>query len=247
MLTLVAESFAPWSEKARWALDHHRIRYDYHEHLPLVGEPWLRLRLGTLTGRVSTPTLLTDGGHYGDSFAIAAYAEEKGGGPPLFPADRGADIAAWNARSEAALAAGRVGVIARMSEVPGAKTESLPLAAPAVLQPLVGLAAGATLAFLRWKYGVDRDVAAADRALRGGLEDLRSALAGRDYLFDRFSYADITMAVILQMVRPVSDAYIRLGPAAREVWTKAPLAEEFGDLIAWRDGLYARHRRPPPP
>lgn len=243
VLELVAESFAPWSEKARWALDHHGVRYDYREYVPLLDEPWLRWRLGRLAGRVSTPTLFADGASYGDSFAIAEYAERHGTGAPLFPADRAAGIGAWNACSETALAAGRVRVVARMMEVPEARSEILPRTIPAVLHPILGVAADATFAFLRWKYGFGADVAASDHALRTVLEDLRAALAGRDHIYDELTYADLTMAVVLQMVRPVADAYIRLGPAVRAVWTNDAIAADFADLVEWRDRLYAQHRR----
>jgi glutathione S-transferase len=243
VIELVAESFAPWSEKARWALDHRRVRYAYREYTPLLDEPWLRWRLGALTGRVSTPTLFADGVSYRDSLAIAEYAERCGGGAPLFPTERAAAITVWNARSEAALSAGRVRVVARMGEVPGAKTEIVPPATPALLKPIVGVAADATFAFLRWKYGFGTNVAASDDAMRAALVQLRAALAGRDYLCSGFTYADIAMAVVLQMVRPVADAFIRLGPAVRTVWTNEPLATEFPDLVAWRDRLYAVHRR----
>jgi glutathione S-transferase len=50
------------------------------------------------------------------------------------------------------------------------------------------------------------------------------------------------MAVVLQMVSPVRDAFIPLGPRMREVWTNESLAADFGDLLAWRDQLYDRHR-----
>ncbi len=243
MPELVAESFAPWSEKARWALDHHRIRYAYREYVPLVDEPWLRWRTGTWLGRVSTPTLVTDDGIWRDSFAIARWAERHGSGAPLFPADCAAGIATWNATSERALEAGRVRVVARMAEVPGAKTEMLPPAIPEVLHPVLGIAADATFAYLRWKYGFGTDVVASELALRTALEDLRTALADRDTLYDELTYADFAMAVVLQMVRPVADTWIRLGPAVREVWTNDAVAKDFEDLVEWRDRLYAEHRR----
>jgi glutathione S-transferase len=104
-------------------------------------------------------------------------------------------------------------------------------------------ATGATFAYLRWKYGFGADVAASDAAMRTALEDLRAALAGRDYLYEELTYADLTMAVVLQMVRPVDDRYIRLGRAVRAVWTNEPLAADFADLVEWRDRLYAEHRR----
>lgn len=69
-----------------------------------------------------------------------------------------------------------------------------------------------------------------------------AALAGRAYLLDAFTYADVAMAVVLQMVRPVPDRYMPLGPAVREVRTNEELARGFADLVEWRDRLYARHR-----
>lgn len=242
MPELVAESFAPWSEKARWALDHHRINYAYREYRPVVDEPWLRWRTGAWFGRVSTPTLIADGGVYGDSFAIAQWAERHGSGAPLFPGDCLAGIATWNSTSERALAAGRVRVVARMAEVPGAKSEMLPPGIPAALHPVLGVAADATFAYLRWKYGFGTDVEAGTLTLRTALEDLRAALGGRDHVYAELTYADLAMAVVLQMVRPVPDRWIRLGPAAREVWTDETLATDFADLVDWRDRLYAAHR-----
>lgn len=242
MPELVAESFAPWSEKARWALDHHRIRYTYREYLPVVDEPWLRWRTGRWVGRVSTPTLLADGDVHPDSFAIAQWAERHGSGAPLFPGNRAAGIATWNATSERALEAGRVRVVARMAEVPGAKSEMLPPAIPAALHPVLGVAADATFTYLRWKYGFGTDVDTAMHTVRTALEDLRAALAGRDHLYEELTYADLAMAVVLQMVQPVPDRWIRLGPAVREVWTNETLAADFADLVDWRDRLYAEYR-----
>ena len=50
-------------------------------------------------------------------------------------------------------------------------------------------------------------------------------------------------ATLLQGVVPVAGRYICLGPATREAWTQADLAEEYADLIRWRDQLYERHRQ----
>jgi glutathione S-transferase len=43
MRKLVALHYSPWSEKARWALDHHGVAYRYEEYKILLGEPKLRL------------------------------------------------------------------------------------------------------------------------------------------------------------------------------------------------------------
>lgn len=242
MIELIAESFAPWSEKARWALDHHRVAYTYHEYTPVLSEPWLRWRLRKIGGRVTVPVLIADDAVHADSFAIAQYAERVGSGQPLLPSARLAEIESWNARSETALWAGRVGVIARIEEMPDARAAALPADTPPMLRPVLEAATGLTLGYLRWKYRFGRDVAGAERTVRDVLEDLRAALAGRPCLFETFSYADVAMAVVLQMIHPVDDRYIALAPPIRTAWSNDDLARSFADLVEWRDGLYARHR-----
>ena len=244
MRTLVAESFSPWSEKARWALDHHRLAYAYREHYPLIGELTLRLRARRPRGRVSTPMLLTPEGPLLDSFDIARYAERHGAGAPLFPAEHDAALRAWNARSEAALSSARVLYLERLGNSREAKVElqppALPLPVRRVLAPSVDLAG----VFLRRKYGMP-DRAAAETALVEALDALRSTLAGgRAYLLEeRFSYADIAMAVTLQFVSPVAQHHLALGPATRASCLHPQLATRYPELLAWRDVLYARHRR----
>src|SRR5687768_3084143 len=100
MQTLVGLSYSPWSEKARWALDHHHIPFTYEEYVPMLGEPALRLRLRKAFGKVSVPVLIDGKESYGDSYEIARFAERTGKGKPLFGAERESQIAAWNERSE---------------------------------------------------------------------------------------------------------------------------------------------------
>jgi len=247
MPTLVAEYFAPWSEKARWALDHHGVAYDYREHVPLVGELALRARTGRWRGRVSTPALVADDGVLLDSFAIARHADAHGRGAPLFPPGREADVAAWNERSEAALAAGRALYLVRLARDRAAQAETLPPGLPLALRRALAPATALAVGFIRRKYRIDAAATAAaedtlDRELRG----LRAALAGRAHLLgDALSYADVAMAVTLQFVAPVDSAYVPLGPASRVAWTHPVLAGRHADLVAWRDALYARHRTAP--
>jgi hypothetical protein len=40
---LVSLHVSPWSERAKWALDHHRLAYTVVEHVPIAGERRLRL------------------------------------------------------------------------------------------------------------------------------------------------------------------------------------------------------------
>lgn len=243
-MDLVSESFAPWSEKARWALDHHRVPYRQVEYLPLVDEPWLRLRLRKPLARVTVPVLFAESGPVRDSLSIAEYADRIGKGTKLLPRNRHAEILTWNDKSERALRATRVRVIARMEMVAGAKAEALPKQIPGPLRPVLAVTTGLALAHLRNKYALGRDMEGSQATVRTILEDLRRALGGKPYLFDTLTYADITMAVVLQGVRPVPDTFIALGPATRQVWSNEELAREVPDLLEWRDALYANHRRP---
>ena len=239
MRELIALSYSPWSEKARWALDHHGIEYDEKQHLIMLGEPWLRIRARRLTGRVSVPLLVDGDRLYGDSFEIARYAEWFGAGAPLL--DDMPAVERWNATSERALAAGRVIGTERMADDTAAKREQLPPFVPRALRPALAPAASLGIAFVRRKYAFDH-VARAETHLEDALAQLRAALAGRDTLLDAFSYADIAMSAVLHFVSPVGDDHIRLGPATRTCWTHPRLAADYADLVTWRDRLYATRR-----
>src|SRR4051812_46178482 len=84
--------YSPWSERARWALDHHHVPYRAVEHVPMVFEPGLRAVTAALTrsGRrlfekITVPMLIDEGKVYPDSVAIAEHAEQVGSGSPLVP------------------------------------------------------------------------------------------------------------------------------------------------------------------
>lgn len=247
MPALIGEHFSPWSEKARWALDHHGVAYTYREHVPLLGEPLLRFRARRLTRRVSVPLLVTRAGPIPDSFAIARHAEQVGSGERLFPAEHEEQIAAWNARSEVALAAARALYLDRVMADREAKIEMqppwLPLAVRRVSVPLADVAIG----FLRRKYAVEQaNTGGAEASLLRELEALRAALAaggGPHLIDDRLSYADIAMAVTLQLVVPPAERFLALGPATRATCTASSIAARCPDLLAWRDALYERFRR----
>lgn len=140
----------------------------------------------------------------------------------------------------------RAGALERVSRSREAKVEMQPAFLPRVVREASVPLADLGIAFLRRKYGLDAASApAAEATLVRELEGLRAALAAGDgeHLLDaRFSYADIAMAVTLQLVRPPSEEFLVLGPATREASTAPALAARFADLLAWRDALYARYR-----
>lgn len=240
MPTLVGLSYSPWTHKARWALEHHHVRYRFVEYTPMAGEPILRLAARRLTGRVSVPLLLDGGRVVEDSLGIARHAESVGLGAPLFPPGAGAVIERWNETSEKLLQAGRAIVTLRLADSPGALREAVPGPLRRVLGPLAVPVARLGNRFVQSKYGVDRGRLEPLRdELRRGFDALRDGLArgGPTLLDSGFSYADIVMAVTVQLLRPLDALGSRLGPATRGVWSDESLAREYADLVAWRDRL----------
>ncbi len=246
--TLYAMTYSPWSEKARWALDHHRVPYEYKLYTPMLGEPLLRLRAlrsRTWPKRVTVPALLAEGSIHLDSLQIALYAERNGSNFNLFR-DTTA-VTRWNDLSERALQAARILSTARALADREAQVEFLPPFITGALRPKMTWLARFGAHYLERKYRFDASKLDAARATyREALLALRQGLAdaGAPYLVaHRLSYADMTMAVTLQFVVPVSDDFIRIGPLQRRTLTDPELAVEFADLVAWRDDLYQKHRR----
>jgi glutathione S-transferase len=239
MRTLYGINQSPWTERARWALDHHGVTYRYREHVPLVGELVLRLR--TNVPKPSVPLLVDGKTKTMGSFDIARRAEEIGRGSTLFPRGKEDVVARWNDVAESLSSVGRAWLFRNLRGSHDAQREALPGFIPG---PLRGIAARTSLlgaAWLERKYRVAADVdAEVTQILRPALEDVRAALAGKAYLLDGFTYADLVIAASLQVVRPHEGA--PLGPATRAAWTNEALANEFDDLLMWRDAVYRKHR-----
>ncbi len=242
-------SYSPWSEKARWALDHHAVPYREVPYFPIFGVPALRLRTRRLRGHVTIPVLVDGSTRLGDSHDIARHAERVGHGPPLFPPAHDPAIRAWVARSEALAAAGRALAVGRVAQDPEAQRESLPSQVPDALRDTLRPIATLGIRYLTHKYALDlAAIAAHEAAMRDVLHALRQALGGREEgpLLGPFTFADVAMAATLQFVRPLDGPYMVLGPASRLAWTRTTLAAEFPDVLAWRDAVYAAHRAPAP-
>jgi glutathione S-transferase len=240
----VALSYSAWSEKARWALDHHRVDYREVEHVPLLGAPLLRARVRRPISRVTVPALVDDGVVYTDSFDIARRADRIGQGERLFPRGMDDAVATWNRSSEIILEAGRGLLLEKTLRHPGAMQEALPAQIPRTFRPRMIFLAKAGARFLQHKYGASgRDLDAERARIARELASLREVLEGPDgYVLGNFTYADIAMAVALQVVWPVDNRWLPLGEGTRVVWQEPDLAEAFRDLIAWRDRVYDKHR-----
>lgn len=242
MAELVGIYLSPWTERARWALDHHRIPYREVEYTPMISEPAARLKLKRLGGRITVPILFDDGAILRDSYDIARHADSRGTAPPLFPAGAEGEIAGWNRRSEPAMEAGRSLVVARTAASPEAALESVP--GPAWAKPALRPVATLGVRYFQRKYALEGHTTESDLAtLRTALLATREALAGgRDTILAGFSYADIIAATVVQFIEPLPPAYRRISDANRPCWTTPELVDEFPDLIEWRDRLYAGHR-----
>lgn len=236
---LVGIQYSPWSARARMALDLSGVDYEYEEYTPQLGEPWLRWRLGRWSGPVTVPVLLHDEGALTDSFDIACWATDRGG-RELVPAGQRDEVRRWNEVANRALEASRLRTTRRTLAAPEALRASLPPPVRA-LGP-IGLAIGRYAANgLLTKYGKEGlDDAACERQLVEALQEIRAGLGGRETLLEGFTWADCTTATALTFVAPPAKPWLRLGAAALQVWREPAIAEQFADLVAWRDRVYGR-------
>ena len=241
---MIALNYSPWSEKARWPLDHHRVTYRERQYSPVFGEPMLRLRTRNFFKPVTVPVLFDRGRVVADSFVIARRAEAIGSGAPLFPPERLDEIAGWNQAAEKVMAAGRALLVDRVGQDKQARRDYVPPWIPGPLKPNLGaMTASAGLWYFRRKYAIRSENRASWLdTMAAELDRFSRALEGNHYLFDQFSFADIAMAVALQFVRPLAGPTIPLGANSRVSWATPSVADEFPHLLDWRDRLFRDHR-----
>jgi glutathione S-transferase len=246
MRTLYGLSQSPWTEKARWSLDHHSVVYRYHEHVPVLGELFLRFRARSRpSGTKASVPLLVDGNDVlTSSLAIARHVDKGGRAESLFPGHEEAEILRWADVSDRIIGAGRAHVLVGLRTNREAQLEAVPSFVPAALRGALRPMAVTAASFLGSKYDVPWNAEAeVARTLRPALDEIRAALGGRPHFFRRFTFADLAIAASLQVLRPPSRAPI--GPGTRAIWTNEALAGEYGDLLAWRDAIYSSYRRTP--
>ncbi len=247
MLELLGLPYSPWTEKARWALDVRKVPYRYRVYQPLIGELELRLKTRRVVGVVTVP-LLSDGqgGLYDDSAKIARFADTQGEGPLLFPPEHEAAITRWIELSERGLAAVRVLALERQLLDDEALAEMVP---PGLRKRFGGLAPSLGAFGLRRtlrKYGAGGRTLDQHRQIaRAALSEVRAALrdspSSPKTLLGSFTFADIAVTQILGFVSPPSFG-LKLGKASRRGFTDQMLAQEFADVVAWRDALYESYR-----
>jgi len=167
-----------------------------------------------------------------DSWEIARYANDAAGDNRLGDMD---GIAHWNDLSEAALAEGRTQVVRCILNNDQALEESIPAFIPKPIRSKMIFVARDAVRRLDRKYAH----LAQSGAMRLALTQIKECLSrsNNEYLMNDFSYADITMAVVLEVVKPIAESRPVLGPATQCCWRNEALAEEFADLLDWRNRL----------
>jgi glutathione S-transferase len=221
-LTVIELYASPWSERLRWVLDAKGLTYGREEFRPFAGVEAHRER----TGLSTAPALLADGDVIGDSDAAVDWIEAHHPAPALVPADP-AERAAVRAFEVTATEA--IGPFARLISIGRWKA--------AAMEPLAS--------YFGDKYGWSEAAEARGARLLGAvLADLARAVAVRPHLVgERLTRADITVASLLAapLGHPADDLF-ELDAGMRPLF--GPLAGDpsFAPLVAWRDGLYRRHR-----
>ncbi|MCS6985576.1 MAG: glutathione S-transferase N-terminal domain-containing protein [Leptospiraceae bacterium] len=242
MLELYGIFYSPWSEKARWALDYHRQIYHWHEYTPLVDS--LQLMWKAKKWRVSVPILITPWEVIEGSLNIVRYGEKHGRKEKLLPFSHEEEILDIDALCDVAYRASRAIITARVEDNSEAQKALMPqFIPPSYHEFALPLAKVATL-YLERKYSFGGvPLAQHKEVLRSVLQELRQKVRKNKTIFESFTLADISVALTLQFVSPVSDHFIPLSPPLREAFTQEDLAEEFSDLISWRNFIYENYRR----
>lgn len=243
MNELTGMYFSPWTERARWALDHHKIPYQYTEYTTLLGQPLLRLKAGKPFGKVSVPLLITPNERLNDSFEIAAYADTKSTGYPLIPSAHLAEIRRWTESAEVALYSARLRATRRIQASREALADRLPGYTPKFMRSALTPMAYVATEYILRKYRLEEDSdEALLRNMDGFFDKADKALNGRKFVFEKFSFADIVIATAIQAITPVDDKYIYLGLPSRRCMCEPYLADKYSPLIQWRDGIYEQYR-----
>jgi glutathione S-transferase len=243
MPTLFHLSYSPWSEKARWALEHYGVRHRRVEHVPMIGEPLLKLAARRPLGTVSVPLLLDGARVVTDSWQIALHADAIGTGSPLFGAEHFDAIAALNDEVDKAMRAARALLTVRAIGDDGFLAESLPGFFVGPTRRMAVPLARQGARFILGKYHGGRiDAVAEGDVVDRALVMLDSAVS-EGPIFGAFSFADIAACALLQFIEPVADVWLPLGPATRGAWTDRDRATRFRHLLDWRDRIYITYRR----
>jgi glutathione S-transferase len=223
---LIGLHTSPFTERARWAFDHKKARYERVAYRIAAGEE----ELYALSGQRQVPVLVVGDEAIPDSTAILDWLEQRSPEPPLLPEDPTLEA---QVRLLEDIACGALAPQARLLLV-GRMLSSNEESAVRLGR------------FFAKKYGHSDH---AERSARGTVRrvarTLTAALGGRSHFVgDAFTRADLTVAAMLLVVCPPPEEFFVCSPPWTRVVFEDPLRgeSEIQPLFAWRDTVYRRHR-----
>ncbi len=240
-LVLYEMVLSPVSGRVRFALELKGLSYTSRLHTPMVTD----LALRRIAPKVMVPTLVHDGRVIQDSDRILEHLEALAPEPALLgrDADERAAIRGWLERFHELMPLLRTDVVARSRAELEPYSRETPLGfLPAPLRtPLARIA----LERFARKWACDET----ERPrIRARVHEVLTELPlepGRPLVGDRLSDADIAMAELSLLLAPPGPEWLAVGPEHRRIytagWLEPTLAARY---VAWRDALYAAHRRP---
>ncbi len=238
-------TFANYSEKARWALDHKRVAHERREPpVPGLHALWAR-RIG---GGSTIPVLdFRDGEVAADTTEIVEALERRFPDPPLFPDDpadraRAIELDRWFT-DELGHHVRRV-TMDHVRRHPEFAVRMIAPGMPALAEVPLAVAVRPYNLGLRRYFGVDEtSVARGWEQLNAAIDRFLANLSPAGYLAgDRLSIADISFASMISPAiqvpghpYPASDERARFVPEVRDL-----LAER--GVLEWLEDVYARDR-----
>jgi glutathione S-transferase len=248
--TLWQLDISPYSEKARWALDHKGIAYRGRSPLPGMH---MAVALA-LTGGSQTifPILQVDGHTIADSTAVIAALEARYPERPLYPADPGQRRRALELEDffdEELGPYARQLVFHELINEPETFAEVAAEAVPAPMRVAKGAVGAYARAYASLRFGADDASAAATARTKivTALDRLDAELAAGDGEFlvgGSFSVADLTAAALFYpLVGPDE------GPLPADTPTPAAIESFRAELrdrpgYIWVEETFRRHRYP---
>lgn len=216
-LQLLTIPFSHYNERARWALQHHRVAAHERRYLPMIhmapvarAVPKAQRRSDATGGGLSTPVLLLgDGTVINDSTEIVRWVDETHGTPEttLYPADLRDEIVALERRFHDDIGRDtRFLAYWFVLQDEAAFGELVQHNVTRWQRRLFALGAPLAKATLRKRFGLTEVNYEKVRArLENAVDGLSDVLGDRDYLVgDRFTAADLTAAAMLSVaVLPV--------------------------------------------
>ena len=188
---------------------------------------------------------MEDGSTIEGSIEIAKWAAAQSNGRLVIPEE--AVLTRVCELTESVLEPGRYRACTRGTEAGAVDLESIP--PPLRVLPLSVNAQSAQLVFwyLRSMYAkngwtMENTLEQMRHSLRG-LQTMLNDNGGQYFNGTNFSLADIVAASALAGVAPLPMGYSRQGPNMAKFWFETELANEFKDLVAWRDALYLEKRK----